>query len=343
MVIFLSITLIFAGLHYNDMVYDDRPLPLKWMDLFIESTVSAILPILPLAFPLMWIAINLCGIAMLQTHISQPQPHTKAEQQRSFQEDLDTPTFEYEAVQLPFRDVLKNWTNVWRGYCMLLGRSANIVQVLGSITALCCVDKKGILSWPNPTPEKVFFLRDSADQMTSMDSDSTGSDTVQQSTEEQKKNDDANDNKTNKKQRTMSTANQTSKTSAHIIHPKTSTVAEVLDLTHDQHSPFRINFDDHEWKVFIDNLKPLGLAILVNTCCQQTQEHYSKFCAHVTAVATLDKDLVPVTNRYEIVQSQVISFMHGYVRRVIDRRHAGKLLIKNVSVSVCLLMCVCNL
>ena len=25
--------------------------------------------------------------------------------------------------------------------------------------ALCCVDKKGILSWPNPTAEKVFFLR----------------------------------------------------------------------------------------------------------------------------------------------------------------------------------------
>lgn len=25
--------------------------------------------------------------------------------------------------------------------------------------ALCCVDKKGILSWPNPTAEKVFFLQ----------------------------------------------------------------------------------------------------------------------------------------------------------------------------------------
>lgn len=27
------------------------------------------------------------------------------------------------------------------------------------LQALCCVDKKGILSWPNPTAEKVFFLR----------------------------------------------------------------------------------------------------------------------------------------------------------------------------------------
>lgn len=27
------------------------------------------------------------------------------------------------------------------------------------LQALCCIDKKGILSWPNPTAEKVFFLR----------------------------------------------------------------------------------------------------------------------------------------------------------------------------------------
>ncbi|UYV80595.1 KIAA0195 [Cordylochernes scorpioides] len=27
------------------------------------------------------------------------------------------------------------------------------------VQTFCCVDKKGILSWPNPTPEKVFFLK----------------------------------------------------------------------------------------------------------------------------------------------------------------------------------------
>lgn len=30
------------------------------------------------------------------------------------------------------------------------------------LKALCCVDKKGILSWPNPTAEKVFFLQNSS-------------------------------------------------------------------------------------------------------------------------------------------------------------------------------------
>lgn len=51
----------------------------------------------------------------------------------------------------------------------------------------------------------------------------------------------------------------------------------------------------------------------MNTCCLKTQEHYTKFCAHVTAVATLDRDLVPVTNRYEVIESRMNSFMHGYV------------------------------
>lgn len=27
---------------------------------------------------------------------------------------------------------------------------------------MCCVDKKGILSWANPTAEKVFFLRNAS-------------------------------------------------------------------------------------------------------------------------------------------------------------------------------------
>ena len=30
-----------------------------------------------------------------------------------------------------------------------LSRTENIVHTLGCITALCCTDKKGILSWPN--------------------------------------------------------------------------------------------------------------------------------------------------------------------------------------------------
>lgn len=44
-----------------------------------------------------------------------------------------------------------------------------------------------------------------------------------------------------------------------IVNPKSrGPIAEVLDLTHDQHSPFRIDFDDHGWKTYVNSLKPLG-------------------------------------------------------------------------------------
>lgn len=49
------------------------------------------------------------------------------------------------------------------------------------------------------------------------------------------------------------------------------TVAEVLDLTHDHSSPFRLQFDDPSWKQHLNSLKPLGLAILLNTCNMDTQ------------------------------------------------------------------------
>lgn len=55
----------------------------------------------------------------------------------------------------------------------------------------------------------------------------------------------------------------------------------------------------------------LGLAILLNTCCPLTQKQYNRFCAHVTAVATNDQDLVPVTNRYDA--AKINSYLHGYV------------------------------
>ena len=46
-----------------------------------------------------------------------------------------------------------------------LCRTENLLHCLGSVTSYCCTDKKGILSWPNTSPEKIFFLRqEEADQ-----------------------------------------------------------------------------------------------------------------------------------------------------------------------------------
>lgn len=256
-------TLFSAALHYNDKLYDGRLVELKWMNLFIELPLCAILPVIPMMFPVVWIIINLWGVARLETYIEQPEI-VNLEQQKSFQEDLDTPTVECENVKLPFKEVFCNWVRLWNGDSTMLARSANVVQVLGSVTALSCVDKKGILSWPNPTAEKVFILRDSADPTSAHDSVT--------SLESPACTSNPSKTETIKTTCEMSTqtpthasieakANAAKRDSKRIIdtHKQSGTVAEVLDLTHDQCSPFRIDFDDHSWKKHIDSLKPLGL------------------------------------------------------------------------------------
>lgn len=258
-------TLFFAALHYNDKLYDDRFIQLKWMNLFLELPVCAILPVIPMMFPVMWISINLWGVARLETYLAQPQTYTKLEQQKSFQEDLDTPTFDCDTIQLSFNEIFWNWIRLFHGYSMLLGRTSNIVQVLGSVTALCCVDKKGILSWPNPTAEKVFFLRNSETEPTSAAESPNSYDSNERlkNTEKVTSNKKTSETKSTQTPTRASVAAESSSTkrnSGRIIdtHKHQATVAEVLDLTHDQYSPFRIDFDDHSWKAYINSLKPLG-------------------------------------------------------------------------------------
>ncbi|XP_017061107.2 transmembrane protein 94 isoform X2 [Drosophila ficusphila] len=264
----LVITLIsgLLRLHGYGLPTDEKH---NWRFVLIESPAAAIIPLLPLIFPLMWISMNLWGIARLQCFLKTPQAPLERSSSKSFEEDLETPFYNYQNVSILRSNVLRIWMDLWRGDSELLPRSANLVQVLGSISALCCVDKKGILSWPNPTAEKVFFLHNTDEEARE---DGAGSQSSSQS-----ESDDVPDVDEDHKERGI--------------------VAEVLDLTHDQHCPFRLEFDDHEWKAHIKSLKPLGLAILLNTCSPLTHEHYAQFCGHVTAVAMLDKDLVPVTNR----------------------------------------------
>ncbi|CAH2241313.1 jg20482 [Pararge aegeria aegeria] len=139
--------------------------------------------------------------------------------------------------------------------------------------ALCCVDKKGVLSWPNPTAEKVFFLRNSSP--TSHNSSKTS--LVDSMGHQSHSNlDQVGDTKPN---------------------AETSTIVEVLDLTHDQNAPFRVEFDEQRWRTHLARLKPLGLAALLNTCAQAPRHTYAHFCAHLTCEAHYSEDLVPVTNR----------------------------------------------
>ncbi|XP_071444767.1 transmembrane protein 94 isoform X3 [Hetaerina americana] len=263
-----------------------------WTEMFLLLPASVSLPLLPIVFPTFWLFLNALGMARIQALFQSTNQCCPVPLDPFDETDLSEPT--HPAIEISWREVHSCLMDVIGGKGKVLSRTANLLHVLGSVTALCCVDKKGILSWPNPTAEKVFFLRSAkpnsrSSSVLSMNAcysapPAAGGDVGQHykvGGEEEEA--DVNDGPKPNFQHPDSSASQT--------------VAEVLDLTHDHGSPFRLQFDDQSWRRHLSSLKPLGLAILLNTCNMDTQEHYARFCSHVTCEAMYNEDLVPVTNR----------------------------------------------
>ncbi|CAH1113628.1 unnamed protein product [Psylliodes chrysocephalus] len=227
---------------------------------------NVILPLLPMIFPLFWNLSNYFGAARIKTVFD---ASTKCDYTvNELEEDADLMPVEDSKLKISRKDILLNFWKILKGQPEILTRSTNILHVFGSVTALGCIDKKGVLSWPNPTAEKIFFLHNHNDSRSSSL-------------------DNVND---------LSSDIDSMFPNFQPESPK-SAVTEVLDLTHHNNDPFKLHFDDQEWNKYLSNLKPLGLAILLNTCNINTKEHYTTFCSHITCEAIYNENLVPVTNR----------------------------------------------
>ncbi|KAJ3644745.1 hypothetical protein Zmor_022452 [Zophobas morio] len=240
-------------------------------EMFLVVPAATILPLLPLIFPVAWNLLNYFGLARFQS-ILDISRHIETASDNPLEEDTEDTTIDHSELTCRRQELWKNFVSIIKGKPELLVHSANILHVLGTVTALGCVDKKGILSWPNPTAEKVFFLHNNETVSPSSSLGNVGDLSVD--------------------------ADSAGGTPHHYSYESPSTsVAEVLDLTHNHSEPFKLHFDDQEWQQFLSSLKPLGLAILLNTCNVDTQEHYAAFCSHITCEAIYNENLIPVTNR----------------------------------------------
>ncbi|GFR33293.1 transmembrane protein 94 [Trichonephila clavata] len=266
-------------------VYFD-PSSEEWTEHLLLRPVLVALPLVPIALPVCWILLNAVGNSYLLTIVNSKQ----------CLKPID-PFDEMEEIPSSSIETYLNWSELKRLSCSLLmgrdgylWRSANLLQVLGSVTALCCVDKKGILSWPNPTAEKVFFLKSPKSKSNSEASTHTcGDSEPNPDTSDSCLNEEAVENKK------LTKLHKRLDVKDHIYHPGSQ--VEVLDLTHNLHSPFGIQFDDPNWKFYADNLKPLGLGILLNTCNPKAQEHYTKFSDHIACESLYNESAVPVVNK----------------------------------------------
>ncbi|KAM6899036.1 transmembrane protein 94 isoform 2-T2 [Lycodopsis pacificus] len=103
---------------------------------FFQLQLMGVLPILPLLFPVMWVLLNAFGEARVLAEFSRASPA---------------------GLEL-LRCVWRHLVGVLKGESQTLCYTSSLLHTLGSVTVLCCVDKQGILSWPNPSPETVLFF-----------------------------------------------------------------------------------------------------------------------------------------------------------------------------------------
>lgn len=180
--IIFVIVLVASAVHYGYLESSttvDGTMPSS-ITLLILRPSLAILPLLPLTLPVAWILLNAygniyirqscvlkseSGIAGIEgspgSAIGANQKNSLKNAEQYYLEGIEVERSSSslnERFSLKWKTLLKDVSDLLLGRSGVLWRSANLLQVLGSITALCCVDKKGILSWPNPTADKVFFF-----------------------------------------------------------------------------------------------------------------------------------------------------------------------------------------
>ncbi|XP_070579950.1 transmembrane protein 94-like [Ptychodera flava] len=272
-----------------------------WSTMIILLPLYSILPLLALVVPIMWVLVNAYGVSRILTC------YEKSKQSTNVQSALQTMEITDTLIRVP-HDVSLN--SVWHyflstlfGKCNTLTRTANVMQALGTMTELSCVDKTGILSYPNPSVEKVFFFSSLSPE--DEDDDDVGDD--EESDEEGDGSDGSVENygkKTESKdddsvfEAEKASDNEDYFPECHV---------EVLDLTECHSSEIGLQFDDPNWERHMTSLKPLGLNILINTCNMDAMQKRTEFIDHITCIAAL-QNLPLVTRRCICDLARLIGF-----------------------------------
>uniref|UniRef100_UPI00398ED41F transmembrane protein 94 isoform X2 n=1 Tax=Pristiophorus japonicus TaxID=55135 RepID=UPI00398ED41F len=127
----------------------------SWQVTFFQLQVNGVLPILPLLFPVVWVLVTAYGEARVLAQFSKAPPVGLL---AKFSEDTLSSYTEMVSSKEMMFCIWSHFLSLLRGRSLTLCYTSSLLQNLGSVTVLCCVDKQGILSWPNPSPETVLFF-----------------------------------------------------------------------------------------------------------------------------------------------------------------------------------------
>uniref|UniRef100_A0A452R343 Transmembrane protein 94 n=1 Tax=Ursus americanus TaxID=9643 RepID=A0A452R343_URSAM len=127
----------------------------SWQYTLLQLQVNGVLPILPLLFPVLWVLATACGEARVLAQMSKASPSSLVGCSKAS-------GGQYKKNKSHWGEMLRciwgHFLRVIQGTSPTLSHSSSLLHSLGSVTVLCCVDKQGILSWPNPSPETVLFF-----------------------------------------------------------------------------------------------------------------------------------------------------------------------------------------
>ncbi|XP_032648821.1 transmembrane protein 94 isoform X3 [Chelonoidis abingdonii] len=132
----------------------------SWQYTLLQLQVNGVLPILPLLFPVLWVLATACGEARVLAQMSMASSTSLL---AKFSEDTLSSYTEMVSSQEMIRCIWSHFLCVLKGKSPTLSFTSSLLHSLGSVTVLCCVDKQGILSWPNPSPETVLFFSGKAE------------------------------------------------------------------------------------------------------------------------------------------------------------------------------------
>eukprot|EP00041_Stephanoeca_diplocostata_P035341 m.1242134 g.1242134 ORF g.1242134 m.1242134 type:complete len:1754 (-) comp24682_c0_seq1:57-5318(-) len=178
-------------------------------EMLIVLPVYCIVPFLPLAFPAVWILVNLYATAELFGLLPTPS-RGEADGDRTDDElgkedvvsldswgsDLSDAGADDTAQRTPRSVVLNYFFRGLQGGAGILTRTTNMVHTLGYLSVLSCIDKRGILAQPMPSPETMFLFSDVTDGPEDADSageDNESSTTAVEGKDEHSNADDATD------------------------------------------------------------------------------------------------------------------------------------------------------
>uniref|UniRef100_A0AAQ6AHB3 Cation-transporting P-type ATPase C-terminal domain-containing protein n=1 Tax=Amphiprion ocellaris TaxID=80972 RepID=A0AAQ6AHB3_AMPOC len=308
---------------------------------FFQLQLMGVLPILPLLFPVMWVLVNAFGEARVLAEFSRASP---AGLLAKFSEDTLSSYTEVVSSQEMLRCVWRHLIGVLKGESQTLCYTSSLLHTLGSVTVLCCVDKQGILSWPNPSPETVLFFSGRVEPPHNSQDDLRDDLSVNSYWPEpsETSHDTARSSDTLRLRRSCQPAH------TRVKHHSGSNVSfshdteggeddqtqdfvmgcpeaeaddfvcdyhlEMLSLSQDQQNPASIQFDDLSWQCHLPSLKPLGLNIMLNLCNASVTQQLCRFSDHLSNLALQESHgtVLPVYVPWGLCElSRLIGFTPG--------------------------------